>query len=57
VLVADAGHDGGDVAILPVERLAALGIVPGQRESRRSIVDTEFGLLSPVAFPEAQAVM
>ena len=31
VLVADAGHDGGDVTVLPVERLAALHIVPGQR--------------------------
>ena len=31
VLVADAGHDGGDMAVLPIERLAALRIVPGQR--------------------------
>ena len=29
--VADAGHHGGDMAVLAVERLAALGIVPGQR--------------------------
>ena len=28
VLVADAGHNGGDGAVLAVERLAALGIVP-----------------------------
>ena len=31
VAVADAGEHGGDVAILAVERPAALGIVPGQR--------------------------
>jgi hypothetical protein len=29
--VADAGHDGGDMAVLTIERLAALSIVPGQR--------------------------
>lgn len=28
--VAIAGHDGGDVPILTIERLAALGIIPGE---------------------------
>ncbi len=47
VRVADAGHDGGDMAVLPVERLAALGIIPGQR--RKPALDRRHGVWLLVA--------
>lgn len=43
MFVADTGEHGGDMPVLPVERLTALRIVPGQgRNRRRSKVDTDF---------------
>lgn len=55
--IAGPGNDGGDGAVLEVERLAPLGIVPGDRRRRRSIVETELAFTPRSAVPEAQAVM
>ena len=55
VAVADAGEHGGDMAVLAVERLAALGIVPGQ--GGEAALDRRHRirlLCRPVAVPEAR---
>lgn len=46
VFVADAGEHGGDMAVLPVERLAALRVVPGQ--GRQPAVDRRHRLFVPL---------
>jgi len=45
------------VAVLAIQRRAALGVVQVMAESRRSIVETELALPPGMAAPEAQAVM
>lgn len=57
MFVPDAGHHGRDMTVLTVQRPSALQKFQESKERRRSIVESEFDFLSPLAVPEAQAVM
>lgn len=55
--VANACHHRGDMPVLAVQRLAARAKFQESDESRRSMVETVLGFLSPVAVPDAQAAI